>query len=265
MIHSELFTFQSGDFRLTASIDLPAAMGAAGSVQKVPAVIFCHGFTGHRIESRRMYARLAARLARSGVGCFRFDHRGCGESDGDFVDFTAHGMLEDLDAAFEKFWRFDWVDKTRSAVVGYSLGGTSASYLMQKNPEFKTAVLWAPVAAPGIIRERLSLSEGFDRYFEQGYVDYGGFRVSKGFLEHAANELTPLQWASAFPGPILYCHGKSDDVVKLSHSESYMAVRKNALDQRVLIDNADHGFTTPDNIDRVLEESHAWLVEKLQP
>lgn len=263
----EFTSFRSGAYRLMATIDLPdkVAFLAGGEPlsHRVPAVIFCHGFTGNRIESRRMYARLGAKLAELGIASFRFDHRGCGESDGDFVDFTPEGMLEDLDAALKGFLSSRWLDRNRLAVVGYSLGGTSASYLLNKYPEFVTAVMWAPVARPGILRERLSQHPDFDGYEERGYMDYAGFRISRSYLQELDSTINPIQWTKGFRGSILFCHGEDDDVVPPEHSLMYIDARKNAGDTRFLVPNGDHGFGSAANIDLVLDRSSKWLSEQL--
>src|SRR5262249_15607990 len=162
-----LHQFASGPFQLAATVDLPdAETGGA----KLPAVLFCHGFSGHRIESRRIYSPLRARLAGHRTPCLRFHHRRFGVSDGGFNLFTPRGMLEDLDRALEQFLSMPWLDQARMAIVGYSLGGLSASYLLHRDPRFLTAALWAPVARPDIIRDRLAQYPAFDGYRERGYM-----------------------------------------------------------------------------------------------
>lgn len=264
----EFMTFRSGRYNLAATIDLPDKVAIAAAkgeppLRRVPGVIFCHGFTGHRIESRRMYARLGAQLASQGILCMRFDHRGCGESQGDFVDFTPEGMLEDLDCALEAFLSLMYVDQAHLAVVGYSLGGTSASYILDRHPDFVTAVLWAPVGQPEIIRERISQLPGFEGYAERGYYDLSGFRVSREYLDGVGQVMKPVEWARGFKGPILFLHGEDDEVVVPGQSDRFVSARGNAADRLVRIPGADHGFSTAANIDFLLERSRQWLVEKL--
>lgn len=260
----EHLVIRSGDFDLSAVVDLPAAPKSLSgkSSSKHPGVLFCHGFTGHHIESRRLYSRLAARLAAQGIGSFRFDHRGCGDSDGDFVDFTTMGMLEDLRSALAAFRAQPWLDHDCMAVVGYSLGGTSASYIISLEPSFVTAVLWAPVARPEIIRDRLSQYPGFGGYQQRGFFDYGGFRVSSAYLDDIG-DLTPVEWLAPFERAVYFIHGLDDPIVRPEQSERFMIARKYAGDRNLLIPNADHSFTTAANLDIVLDHSEQWLVERL--
>ncbi len=258
--HRSLQTFQSGDFTLVASVDLPEG---ADEQAPVPAVLFCHGFTGSRIEARRVFAREAQLLARRGIACFRFDHRGCGDSDGDFLDFTPLGMLQDLDAAVATFLRQPWVDHSRMGILGYSLGGVSGSYLLGHHPEFRTGVLWAPVSRPEIIRDRLSNIEGWPDREKLGYLDHYGHRVNTKYIDTVGEVLRPLEWAAEFPGPVLFIHGGGDEVVRPEQSERFLAVRDNAADERIVIEGADHGFIPADNMDRLLKLTEDWFVRSL--
>jgi alpha-beta hydrolase superfamily lysophospholipase len=211
-----------------------------------------------------MFARLSSRLAAAGIASFRFDHRGCGESDGDFLDFTPDGMLEDLEAATTVFLSSRWLNRKKMAVVGYSLGGTSAAYVTTQCPEFLTAVLWAPVARPEIIRDRLATLDDFSLYEQKGYFDYGGFRVSPDYIDHIG-KMKPVEWLSTFTGPVLFCHGLDDDIVKPEQSERFIEARRNPADRKLLIEGADHSFTLADNIDRLLDKTEKWLAERLTP
>jgi hypothetical protein len=244
-------------FDLPDAVAGPRADGSAPD--RVPAVMMCHGFTGNHVEAKRMYARLGEALARRGIACFRFDHRGCGNSEGDFVDFTATGMLEDLDAALEVFLAQSWLDPARTGIVGYSLGGLNASYVLSRRPGFRAGVFWAPVAKPGTFRDRMSQVEGFDRYRATGYHDLGGFRVSRAYIDVVAELANPIAWAAGFAGPILFIHGADDDIVRPEQTERYLATRANPRDRKVILPGADHGFTTADNVDRVIGESVRWL------
>lgn len=264
MIQRELITFASGAFRLVATLDLPeklvfTAAGHEPPAHRVPAVIFCHGFTGNRIETRRMYARMGAALAARGIACFRFDHRGCGESTGDFLDFTPGALFEDLNAAMATFFGGKWFDPNRLAIVGYSLGGLSASYLLSRHPDFRTAVLIAPVARPEIIKDRLAQMPGFAGYEQRGWINYGGFRVSRDYLENIGEKAAPVEWAKTFPNPILFCHGGADEIVVPEQTDRFMAARSNPDDRKQIYEGVDHTFTDVEAMDQLIARAEEWL------
>lgn len=256
----EPHTVTSGKYRLAVCVDRPE-----GVHERTPAVLFCHGFTGNRVEARRLFVRMANALAVSGIASVRFDHRGCGESDGEFQDFTTDGMLEDL-AVMDGFTsRLEHVDPGRLAVLGFSLGGVSASYVASHGTPMRCAAMWAPVAHPRIVHARLSrTAPSYDGYPERGYVDDRGFRISAAYLDLCATRFRPLEWIARFPNPTLFCHGTEDPVVPPEHTDDYLAARRNAADEKVLIEGADHAFGTAEMIDRLLETTANWFVRHLQ-
>jgi alpha-beta hydrolase superfamily lysophospholipase len=252
--------FSAGGYRLAASLDVPAG---APSGARLPAVLFCHGYTGNRVEAKRLFVLLARRLSARGIASLRFDHRGCGESDGDFLDFTAAGLIEDVEAAVETFVALDCVDSSRVAVVGYSLGGVGAACALRRFGAFRTAVLWAPVARPVIIHARLARTAQYEGWRERGYVDDRGTRVSAGYLAHCEERLTPLAWVKDFAGPILFLHGTEDTVVAPEHTREYVAARAHPGDEAVMLEGADHAFAGYDHIAMLLTRSEQWLSARL--
>lgn len=258
-MRSEYFTVRSGAFDLAAVVDWPDARPAP-----VPAVICCHGFTGNRFETRRLYVLLAQRLTKLGIAVMRFDHRGCGESSGDFIDFTAEGLLEDLDAALGAFIALPGVDTSRTGLMGYSLGGASCSYLMHRRPGFVCASYWAPVARPDIIRERFETTyPDFSGTAERGYFDYFGFRVNARYFETVGQVLRPLDWAAGFRGPVLFLHGDADEIVRPDQSRQYAERRAHPGDHLEFLAGADHGFTDSGTIGLLLEKTAAWHSRQL--
>jgi dipeptidyl aminopeptidase/acylaminoacyl peptidase len=111
----------------------PAAAG------RFPAVLMLHGFPGvQRNED------LAAELCRRGFAVFAPHGRGCWGSGG---EFSVHGLLEDARADLRLLERYRFVDPSRVALLGYSLGGWTALRLASERRAAAVAVM-AP-ALPG--------------------------------------------------------------------------------------------------------------------
>jgi exosortase A-associated hydrolase 1 len=64
-------------------------------------VLIVVGGPQYRVGSHRQFVLLARRLAKAGIPAMRFDYRGMGDSEGDFVGFE--GIGEDIRAALDAF------------------------------------------------------------------------------------------------------------------------------------------------------------------
>lgn len=99
---------------LLAVIDEPAD-GSKGDV------VCCHDLPADRVGDGRFLVDFAASLAVSGYRCLRFDHRGSGESSGEFRDMTFATMREDLQHVIA--WRPQGHE--RLVLAGQSIGAVA--------------------------------------------------------------------------------------------------------------------------------------------
>jgi dienelactone hydrolase len=113
----ELLWIPSRGKRMAAVLHLPDGRGRA------PAVLMCHGFTGHKAESHRLFVHTARRLMQEGLVVLRFDFLGSGDSEGLFEEMTIRGEVEDALNALAFLRGHGRVDAARVAMLGFSLGG----------------------------------------------------------------------------------------------------------------------------------------------
>jgi pimeloyl-ACP methyl ester carboxylesterase len=86
-------TFTADGHRLVGTLHLPGT-------QRPPVVIGCHGLLSDRSSPKQV--SLARACGEEGMAYFRFDHRGCGESQGDFSRETSlEARCRDLSRAVE--------------------------------------------------------------------------------------------------------------------------------------------------------------------
>ncbi|WP_257348762.1 hypothetical protein [Pseudalkalibacillus decolorationis] len=78
-------------------------------VSKHPVVILFHGITGSKIEGKFLFVRFARELMKYGIGCFRFDFSGSGESDGSFAEMTFSGEVQEGKEVVNMVKIVDWV------------------------------------------------------------------------------------------------------------------------------------------------------------
>lgn len=115
-------TFKSGDLTLSGALHLPPGE------QNVPypCVIVLHGFGSNKQASN---VRLPVDMLNDwGYAAFRFDMRGCGESEGEFGRVICMEQVEDTRAALDFLHGFEQVDSSRIALLGSSFGAAVALY-----------------------------------------------------------------------------------------------------------------------------------------
>ncbi len=230
--HREFIWLDGPGGKLAATLDLPAGSGPC------PCVVFCHGFTGQRIEAHYLFAACGAVFARAGIAAIRFDFRGCGESFGNFADAGLEDLAADAAAALDfadSYPRF-----SRIGLLGLSLGGAVAM-LACSHGAVEALALWAPLSFPSLLAERLparDLQPG-----QPGY-DVGGIVVGPRFAE-SLRQAEPVEVARRFHGPVLVVHGTHDTVIPAAHSKR-LAEALGGRCELELIDGADHTFARAD-------------------
>lgn len=104
-------------------------------------VIMCHGFTGNKVEGKRIFVEAARGMAAEGLNAFRFDFYGSGDSAGDFADtLISHNIANLKDAVdWAKAGGFEAI-----AVLGLSMGGATAILALSQLP-VQALVTWSAV------------------------------------------------------------------------------------------------------------------------
>ena len=243
----ERLVVTSGGRRLAGSLYLPEGPGP------VPGVLFCHGFTGSRLESWFMFPRLARRLVQAGLAVLTFDFAGSGESEGEFEEMTVPGEVEDALAALSALAAQAAVDADRLGILGYSLGGCVAACVLGRRRELRAGVLWAPVAelAELVARER-EVAKGAE-------PAVGSLLLGEGFFS-TVSEVRPAEEIARSAAAVLVVHGGADETVPPEHGRRLAE----ACGGRYLaIDGAGHGFDTPEHCRRLFAASASWFEEHL--
>lgn len=116
LVNSEhTINFTSDAFQLVGTLHLPDR-------PTPPVVIGCHGLLANRNSPKQI--SLAEACVAQGIAYFRFDHRGCGQSQGDFKKVTSlEARRRDLYHAIETMRNNPLVGGL-TALFGSSFGGT---------------------------------------------------------------------------------------------------------------------------------------------
>jgi len=221
-----------------------------------PGIIMCHGFTGHKAETHRLFVKAARDLASHGLAALRFDFRGSGDSGGDFREMTVSREIEDAGAALDYLVSRTEVKADRVGVLGLSLGGCVAACLAGRDARVKALVLWAAVAHPSRIADRL-----LPEFGDSAVLDMAGWGLGRGFIEDIAS-IQPLKELASYAGPSLVVHGSNDETVPPSDALDYRV----ALGGRCrshLVQGADHVFSTLGYETEAIRISRDFMVEVL--
>lgn len=232
--------------------------------ERVPAVLFCSGFGGNKCGKNRLFVHLAEQLVKANIAVFRFDYRGCGDSEGSFQEVTIQGKLSDTLTCLHWLTHHPHIDSQRIGLLGRSLGGL-ISILATRHylTSIKSLVLWAPVF----------YSKPWKIMWEQFKVDHQDDREPAPLPPHVPN----LQFLQEFFNvnildelhqlrhlPLLHLQGLKDPIVTVDHAEEYQRARSGIESTRfVLLPNGDHDFSDLASQELAIQETVAWYRQTL--
>lgn len=233
--------FSSGPFRLVGTLHLP-------DVPQPPVIIGCHGLLADR-ESPKQKA-LAKACCQSEMAYFRFDHRGCGDSQGDIgTDTSLSSRCQDLYHAAALLQTHPEVGPL-AGLFGSSFGGTVALAFAAKHPVPAIVTYAAPL-------DSASIRESAARQIESIHDKDGSTPLSAVLASRLAFDIRQYPEKIA---NILIIHGNNDEVVPIDHA--YHLYRKAKDPKRLIVqEGGDHRMSDPSHQHYFLKESITWYKE----
>lgn len=219
--------------------------------EKMPTVIFSHGFGGNY----QVGAGYAEALAKKGyvVYCFDFCGGSTGSrSDGSTLEMSIFTEQADLEAVIHMIQQQSYVDKENIFLMGSSQGGAVSAITAAANKEeIQGAVLLYPafVLADNTKEQFSSVEEIPDTYYLM-WMTVGRAYAEK-LLDYDIYEAI-----SAYDKDVLLIHGDADNIVPLSYSEKAVEVYDSA--RLEVLPGAGHGFYGRDS-----EQAVSWMLEYL--
>jgi uncharacterized protein len=225
--------FDAGGYQLAGTLHLPDA-------PKPPVVIGCHGLLANRHSTKQI--SLAAACNRIGVAYLRFDHRGCGDSQGDLGKVTTlAARRQDLYHAIQTMQHQSEVGPLK-ALFGSSFGGTVVLAYAAKHPAPALITYAAPINSASIDHANIR--------------DNNGQSPSKSLLTDAlefdiAPDLTTV-------GNILVAHSRNDETVPVEHAHR---IYKTVKDPKkiVIFEGGDHRMSNATHQQRFEKIFIEWL------
>lgn len=205
------------------------------TAQRLPVVIFCHGFG----SNFRELMHHGDGFAEAGICCLFFDFCGGGPeslSDGTFEEMTVGTECEDLETVIDCVKELDYVDPGRIFLQGESMGGLVSALVAARRPEnIRAQVLWYPAFV---------VPEGAKKRYEAGEREVFGLRLGESF-DREAMDIKVYEIIPAYQGSVLMIHGDQDPTVPLGYSEKALSVYEDA--RLIVIPGAGHGFDGADS------------------
>jgi uncharacterized protein len=217
--------------------------------KSVPVVVLCHGFQGTKVESHRIFVKMARNLVSRGMAVLRFDFRGAGDSEGNFEDVTISGEISDVVKAL------DWIetqsvqegfDTGKIGLLGLSLGGLVSACAAAKDKRVKALALWGAVSNLKASQARMLEQRGqWIHDLPNGMVDYGGNVLGKPFFAEF-EKIDPLKKIENFTRPVCIVHGTEDITEPATNAKAYQQAlgKGHPLNRMVLVKGADHTFSS---------------------
>ncbi|MGD9302035.1 MAG: alpha/beta fold hydrolase [Desulfobacterales bacterium] len=210
-------------------------------IRQPPLVIGSHGLYSSGDSPKQI--ALAEHCNRQGIAYFRFDHRGCGRSEGDFERVTClEGRRRDLMAAIETI-RNTIDTSDHLGLFGSSMGGTVClSTAARLTPDAMVII-----AAP--IRSNLTNSKS----------DISKTEI---VLDSAKRHFDITQELSKI-SHIMIFHGDSDEVVPVAHAREIfkLATKPKKL---IIQKRGDHRMSNPEHQQDFIRKTSLWFKQNLR-
>jgi alpha-beta hydrolase superfamily lysophospholipase len=225
--------FSSNGFTLNGTLHLPAAPNP-------PVVIGSHGLFSSGSSPKQI--ALAGQCNKFGIAFFRFDHRGCGKSDGIFQDVTSlEARCNDMTSAIKTIQnRKD--TGSRIGLFGSSMGGAVCLSVFSASHACSIVICATPVRGSTIIKELEKSDHSNPRTptFNKRYLD-----------SDISDKLSSTHH-------ILIFHGDSDDLVPPSNAQE---IYEKAGDPKKLIvqKHGDHRMSNKTHQENFVRESALWF------
>ncbi len=222
--------FESDGFRLKGVLHTP-------SVTTSPLIVGSHGLFATSQSPKQI--ALANACVEKGMSFFRFDHRGCGDSDGIFSQVTSlESRCQDLLDAVKYLQHRDLVSHGLG-LFGSSLGAATCLSVFQELSPSALVINAAPVKSDP---------------------------VSKSLEAPASQDLPTLQKNLRFDitpvlpkqHHILVFHGDSDELVPVSDGK-FIHENANEPKRLVILEGGDHAMNNPNHQKIFITESARWF------
>lgn len=231
-------SFDANGYLLAGTLHLP-------DEKDPPVVIGSHGLYSSSQSPKQI--TLGNRCAEAGIAFFRFDHRGCGESQGDIrKDTTLHLRCVDLLKAVEALKK-EGLSCSKLGLFGSSFGGVVCMSVAKELSARALVVNAAPVKSGRILDDL----ENSDPSKPKASILFK--KTLRFDLDYLLKDLHH----------VLIFHGDADEVVPVGEARLIHALAGEPK-RLIVFENGDHVMGNPDHQEIFARESLQWFRQYLQ-
>lgn len=247
-ISKEIF-FSSGNLMLKGILHLP-------DTDHPPVVIGLHGLLSDKESPKQI--ELARRCNAAGIAYFRFDHRGCGESQGIFENVTSlGGRSRDLLQAIRILMARRELGK-RMGLFGSSFGGTTvlnvAAELNRANQDASQKAGFPAMTIDAMVTAAAPISSQYLKTAPEPSPEWS-FLTPEFFHTHLQFDLTDKLEALHH---VLLFHGNADKIVPFNNARIiYEGVQ--TPKELICQENGDHSMRNPAHQADFQEKALEWF------
>lgn len=213
-----------------------------------PVVVGSHGLEGSRSSAKQ--AVLSRLLPENGLGFFRFDHRGCGQSQGNFLtDTSLEKRTRDYLGAVQTLLDLN-LTSPRIGLFGSSMGGATCINAWN-SLEALGAILCGGVLCSAPVRSRT---------IENIPVQANDLRPALPLTFFEKNLLFNLLDKTQALHHVLLFHGDADEVVPVSNAHAIYEAMQDPK-KKIIHPGGDHQTTDPIHQAEFEKETLNWFLE----
>jgi alpha-beta hydrolase superfamily lysophospholipase len=248
-ISKENIEFYADNILIKGVLHLPAIQA---NTRKLPIVIGSHGLEGSKDSAKQVI--LSKLLPKNNIGFLRFDHRGCGESQGDFLkDTSVPKRAADFINAV-KFIVENENSNQKIGIFGSSLGGSTCieawDTLIKMDIELSGCVLTATPVKSRTIENILANGQPGDN---QSDLPMNFFLENLNFdLSEKLKKMTN----------ILIFHGQDDEIVPIENAHSIYDKTKDPK-KLIVFKHGDHQTSSREDQKVFEKETLKWFQQVL--
>ncbi|MGD9046312.1 MAG: alpha/beta hydrolase [Desulfobacterales bacterium] len=234
----EEIRFLSDNYSLEGYLHLPP-------VDRPPLVIGCHGLLSDRNSPKQI--QLAKQCNQNGIAYFRFDHRGCGQSNAPLEQITSlEARCTDLRAAARMLRNRKEIGD-QLGLFGSSFGGV-VCLATARHIKADALVTWAaPIRSFDLIQNKAAPAERSETAASDQPFRKNPFEIS--------DHLAGIQ-------NILIFHGDADETVPLPHAQEIYQ-RVSQPKKLVVFSGSDHRMSNPTHQKDFIREAARWFYTNL--